>query len=179
VLVFVKPETVSQWHRAGFPQVLGPGSRGVSAQVGLDQLWSTRIDPALAAENPTWGAPRIHGELLMLGLSISERTVSSMSSPAATPRCARALDAVSPQPPRRDRGDGLLHCSDRNLPNPLMSGSRSITPRGAFSIFDVTDRPAAAWVLSSSCAKAFPHDSAMRHLIFDRDAIFSDRVPQR
>lgn len=28
----------------------------------------------MAAENPTWGAPRIHGELLMLGLDISERT---------------------------------------------------------------------------------------------------------
>jgi hypothetical protein len=30
----------------------------------------------MAAENPTWGAPRIHGELLMLGFDISERTIS-------------------------------------------------------------------------------------------------------
>ena len=41
--------------------------------------------------------------------------------------------------------------------------------------FDVTDRPAAAWVVQQ-LREAFPHDSAMRHLIFDRDAIFSDRV---
>jgi len=40
---------------------------------------------------------------------------------------------------------------------------------------DVTDRPAAAWVVQQ-LREAFPHDSAMRHLIFDRDAIFSDRV---
>jgi hypothetical protein len=30
----------------------------------------------MAAENPTWGAPRIHGELGMLGIEVSERTVS-------------------------------------------------------------------------------------------------------
>jgi transposase InsO family protein len=41
--------------------------------------------------------------------------------------------------------------------------------------FDVTDRPAAAWV-AQQLREAFPHDSAIRHLIFDRDAIFSDRV---
>src|SRR5712664_4468935 len=54
------------------------------------------------------------------------------------------------------------------------SGSRSITPRGAFSI-EVTDRPAATWVVQQ-LREAFPHDSAIRNLIFDRDAIFSDRV---
>jgi hypothetical protein len=35
----------------------------------------------------------------------------------------------------------------------------------------VTDRPAAAWVVQQ-LREAFPHDSAIRHLIFDRDAIF-------
>jgi len=120
VLVFVKPETVIQWHRAGFRRYWTCLSRRQrtgrpSINSGLRELILR-----LLAENPTWGAPRIHDELLMLGLSISERTVFKVSpSPAATLRCARALDAVSPQPPRRDRGDGLLHCSDRKLPNPL------------------------------------------------------------
>jgi transposase InsO family protein len=41
--------------------------------------------------------------------------------------------------------------------------------------FDVTDRPAAAWVVQQ-LREAFPHDSAIRHLIFDRDAIFGGRV---
>ena len=41
--------------------------------------------------------------------------------------------------------------------------------------FDVTDRPTAAWV-AQQLREAFPHDSAIRHLIFDRDAIFSDWV---
>ena len=39
-------------------------------------LVSWRIPPTMASENPTWGAPRIHGELLKLGFEISERTVS-------------------------------------------------------------------------------------------------------
>src|SRR6266478_7851961 len=76
VLVFVKPETVSQWHRAGFRRYWTWLSRRQrtgrpSINSGLRELILR-----LAAENPTWGAPRIHGELLMLGLSISERTVS-------------------------------------------------------------------------------------------------------
>src|SRR6266849_7027383 len=37
---------------------------------------SSRIDFPVVIENPTWGAPRIHGELLMLGFDVSERTIS-------------------------------------------------------------------------------------------------------
>src|SRR5437016_6506583 len=76
VLVFVKPETVIQWHRAGFRRYWTWLSRRQrtgrpSINSGLRELILR-----LAGENPTWGAPRIHGELRMLGLSISERTVS-------------------------------------------------------------------------------------------------------
>jgi putative transposase len=40
------------------------------------QQGTGRIDFQMVAENPTWGAPRIHGELLKLGFDVSERTVS-------------------------------------------------------------------------------------------------------
>ena len=76
-LILVTPRTVVGWHRAGFR---------------LYWKWLSRARPTrgrkrvsqeiralifqMVAENPTWGAPRIHGELLMLGFTVSEPTVS-------------------------------------------------------------------------------------------------------
>jgi hypothetical protein len=51
------------------------GSTG-TAQTPRRQLRGSRSDPQDVPENPTWGAPRIHGELLMLGFQVSERSVS-------------------------------------------------------------------------------------------------------
>jgi hypothetical protein len=75
VLVIVKPETVVGWHRAGF--------RGYWRFLWRRRRGRPQITPELrvlirsmTAENPTWGAPRIHCELLKLGFEISESTVS-------------------------------------------------------------------------------------------------------
>ncbi len=76
MLVVVKPETVVRWHREGF-RLYG---RFLSRRTERGRL---RVPSELreliqrrAVENPTWGAPRIHGERLRLGFEISERTVS-------------------------------------------------------------------------------------------------------
>ena len=75
-LLIVKPDTVVRWHREGFrlywrfrsrSKQAGRPTTGQEARVSLSTL---------ANENPTWGALRIHGELLKLGFEISERTVS-------------------------------------------------------------------------------------------------------
>jgi hypothetical protein len=76
VLVIVQPETVVRWHRAGFKRYWAwlscrrkrAGRKPTSK--GLRELIFRMV-----AENPTWGAPRIHGELRMLGFDISERSV--------------------------------------------------------------------------------------------------------
>src|SRR5437667_4194413 len=76
-LVFVNPETVVRWHRAGFRLYWSLISKA-RKQVGREKL-STEVRELIfrmMAENPTWGAPRIHGELLMLGFDVSERTIS-------------------------------------------------------------------------------------------------------
>lgn len=73
----VHPETVLQWHRAGFRWYWSMLSR-VRTTPGRKQI-SKEIRELIfkmVAENPNWGAPRVHGELLMLGFDISERTVS-------------------------------------------------------------------------------------------------------
>jgi len=73
-LVVVQPATVDSWHRAGFVRRWWRRSR----RPGRPRIDSSCRDliERLAGENPLWGAPRIHGELLKLGLLVSERTVS-------------------------------------------------------------------------------------------------------
>ena len=75
-LIVVSPETVVRWHRTGFRMYWSMISK-VRKQVGRNRL-SREVRELIfrmVAENPTWGAPRIHGELLMLGFDVSERTI--------------------------------------------------------------------------------------------------------
>jgi transposase InsO family protein len=129
----------------------------------------------MAAENPTWGAPRIHGELRMLGIEVSERTVS------------RYLPRHRPIPGAFERWIQFL----RNHRDTIAAMDFFTVPTVTFRVlyvwfaidharrrilhFDVTDHPAAVWV-AQQLREAFPHDSIMRHLIFDRDAIFGNHV---
>ena len=76
-LLLVTPRTVVGWHRAGFRLYWKWLSR-VRSTTGRKPL-SPEVRALIfqmVAENPTWGAPRIHGELLMLGFVVSEATVS-------------------------------------------------------------------------------------------------------
>jgi hypothetical protein len=75
-LILVKPETVVAWHRAGFrlfwrfrSRFRRPGRPKISGEI-------RHLIRRMKADNPSWGAPRIHGELLQLGFEISEPTVS-------------------------------------------------------------------------------------------------------
>src|SRR6202171_381776 len=70
-------ETVVRWHRTGFRMYWRLISR-VRTQVGRRRTPKEvrELIFQTVAEHPTWGAPRIHGELLMLGFDLSERTIS-------------------------------------------------------------------------------------------------------
>jgi putative transposase len=76
-LIVVSPETVVRWHRLGFAlywRVISKARRVVGRKRISKEVRDLIF--RMAAENPTWGAPRIHGELLMLGFDVSERTIS-------------------------------------------------------------------------------------------------------
>jgi putative transposase len=72
VMVVVTPETVVRWHRAGFRlywswlsrHPVRTGRKRISGEV-------RELIFRMLAENPSWGAPRIHGELQMLGFDLS------------------------------------------------------------------------------------------------------------
>ena len=74
-LVIVKPETVIAWHRRGFRLWWTWKSRCRMGRPTVPTDIRTLIR-TMAEANPRWGAPRIHGELLKLGVVVSERTVS-------------------------------------------------------------------------------------------------------
>ena len=73
-LVIVKPATVIQWHRAGFRRYWAWRSRRKGGRPGIDPEVRSLIE-RMATVN-LWGAPRIHGELLKLGIDVSQATVS-------------------------------------------------------------------------------------------------------
>jgi putative transposase len=104
-LLLVLPETVVRWHQAGFKLYWAMlckarkriGDRRISKQI-RDLIFQ------MVAENPTWGAPRIHGELLMLGFEVSEMTVSRwMRRVPRRPEPCQTLAGFSSQSSRSHR----------------------------------------------------------------------------
>jgi hypothetical protein len=75
VLTVVRPETLVRWHRAGFRCYWRwkSRSRGGRPQIEADLRALIR---RMNRENPLWGAPRIHGELLKLGFQVAQSTVA-------------------------------------------------------------------------------------------------------
>jgi hypothetical protein len=131
----------------------------------------------MVAENPTWGAPRIHGEFLMLGFDVSERrTVSRWMRRA--PR--------DPEPAKR----WLTFL--RNHRETIAAMDFFTVPTITFHVlycffiishdrrrvlhFNVTRHPTSTWVVQQ-LREAFPYDSTSRFLIFDWDAKYGLEVP--
>ena len=71
----VEPDTILRWHRAGFRAYWRWRSRGQPGRPKIERELRDLIQQ-MSKENPLWGAPRIHGELLKLGFEIAELTVS-------------------------------------------------------------------------------------------------------
>ena len=131
----------------------------------------------MVAENPTWGAPRIHGELKMLGFDISERTVlrwmrRAPRSPEPAKRWAAFLSNHREAIAAMDFFTvptltfGMIYCFF------VISHDRR-----RILHCNVTKHPTAAWV-SQQLREAFPDDMAPKYMIFDRAANFSEDVAE-
>jgi hypothetical protein len=121
-LILVQPETVVRWHRAGFklywtwlsrPRVRA-GRKGVSVEL-------RELIFRMVADNPTWGSPRIHGELKMLGFDISERTVLRWMRKSATEfGSGKAMGGLSEQSSGSHRCNGFLYRADAGVRRALL-----------------------------------------------------------
>src|SRR5258706_12721275 len=74
-ITIIRPETLVRWHRAGFRRYWRRKSRSLGGRPQIAADLRTLIR-RMSAENPLWGAPRIHGELLKLGFDVAQSSVA-------------------------------------------------------------------------------------------------------
>jgi putative transposase len=176
-LIAVTPETVVRWHRAGFRlywKLISKVRRAVGRRPTSKQ--GRELIFRMVVENSTWGAPRIHGELLMLGFDVSERTIS------------RWMKRAPRDPELATRWLTFL-CNPREA---IAAMDFFTVPTITFSVlycffvishnrrrvlhFNVTKHPTSSWIVEQ-LREAFPFGSAPSFVIFDRDAKYGLEVP--
>ena len=175
-ITIVRPETVVRWHRMAFAAYWRWKSRSPGGRPRIGKEVRDLIR-RMSFENPLWGAPRIHGELLRLGFDVAQSTVSIYMVP------------------RRDRPSQSWKTFLRNHAEGIASIDLFVVPTisfeqlYAFLILShrrrrllwtaVTRNPTAEW-LARQITEAFPWDSAPKYLIRDNDravaGVFKARV---
>ncbi|MGC1766240.1 MAG: hypothetical protein WA769_25330, partial [Pseudolabrys sp.] len=75
VITVIRPDTLVRWHRAGFRWYWRWKSRSFGGRPQIDTQLRALIR-RMSVENPLWGAPRIHGELLKLGFEVAQSSVA-------------------------------------------------------------------------------------------------------
>ena len=175
-LVIVQPETVLRWHRQGFrlywrwkSRPRRPGRPRISQEI-------QELIRKMADANPTWGAPRIHGELLTLGIRVSESTVSKY-----LPRRRK--------PPSQGWRTFLA-----NHLHEAIAVDFAVVPTVTFQILfvfvvlslerrkvlhlNVTTHPSAQWT-AQQVVEACAWNQTPSYLIRDRDGIYGDTFRRR
>jgi transposase InsO family protein len=175
-LAFVQPRTVIAWQRKHFrahwrrlSQRGTPGRPALAKEVRdlIRQMWQA---------NPTWGSPRIVGELQKLGIAVAKSTVEKYR-----PR---------PKKPPSPTWKTFL----KNHVQDLVALDFFVVPTVTFRVlfvlvilaherrrivhFNITEHPTAAWT-AQQVVEAFPWDEAPRYLLRDRDRIYGTHFRQR
>ena len=174
-LIVVKPATVVRWHRQGFKYYWAWKSRHKGGRPAVPREARDLIRK-MSRANPLWGAPRIHGELLKLGIDLSQTTVAKYM-------------IRHPKPP----SPGWRTFLDNHLKD-LVSIDFFTVPTVTFRIlfvflvlshdrrrvlhFNVTEHPSADWT-GRQLVEAFPWNTVSRYLIRDRDGIYGQDFTRR
>src|SRR5712671_4579940 len=173
VMVLVKPATVIQWRRQGFRRYWRWRSRSGRPSVDREVR---KLIRQMSTANPLWGAPRIHGELLKLGIEVSQATVAKYmvrrrGTPSPTWRSfllnqAQGIAAIDMF---------VVACASFRLlyVTVILGHDRRKIIHTA-----VTEHPTAAW-LSRQVTEAFPWDTAPRYLLRDHDASYGSYFRNR
>jgi len=175
-LIIVKPETVVSWHKQGYKLYWNAISRkGRRRGRPRKDREIRNLILQIARENSTWGAPKVHAELLMLGFDVSERTVSRY-----LPKHESNPDKIAQWKTFwKNHKDEIAAMDFFMVPN--------VTFRQLYGFFIIrhkrreiihfaaTFNPTEIWV-AQQLRNAFPYDTAVKYLIFDRDSIFSKYV---
>src|SRR5882672_9040864 len=174
-ITIVCPETLVRWHRGGFRLYWHWKSRSLGGRPQIDADLRALIRQ-MSAENPLWGAPRIHGELLKLGFEVAQSSVAKYMGK----RCG---------PPSQGWRIFL-----RNHAPDIAAMDLFVVPTIGFDLLyvlvivqlarrdlawiNVTPYPTAEWI-ARQITEAFPWAEAPRYLIRDRDRVYGTLVTRR
>jgi hypothetical protein len=164
-----------RWHRKGFSAFWRWKSRPLGGRPQIDKELRDLIR-RMSLENPLWGAPHIHGELLKLGFDVAQSTVSKYMVP------------------RRDRPSQTWKTFLHNHADGIASIDLFVVPTIAFEQlfaflilghgrrqllwFAVTRHPTAEW-LARQITEAFPWDRAPTYIVRDNDRAFASVFTRR
>ena len=174
-VAILEPETVIRWHRAGFRSFWRWKSRRRAGrpQVSLEVR---RLIREMSLTNPLWGAPRIHGELLKLGINIGQTSVAKYMAPRR-------------RPPSQGWKTFLLNHADG-----IASIDLFVVPTISFRLLygllvlghvrrrilwlGVTAHPNAEWI-ALQVSEACGWDAAPTYLFRDRDRVYGEAYTRR
>ena len=175
VITVIRPETLVRWHRAGFRRYWCWKSRPFGGRPQISAELRALIR-RMSIENPLWGAPRIHGELLKLGFEIAQSSVAKYMVKRGGPP-----------------GQGWRTFLRNHAPD-IAAMDLFVVPTIGFSLLyafvivrldrrdlvwtNVTTNPTAEWI-ARQLTEAFPWSTAPRYLVRDRDRIYGSIVPRR
>jgi hypothetical protein len=168
-LHIVRPDTVVGWHRRGFRLLWTWKSRRRTGRPSVPANVRALIRE-LSTTNSLWGAPRIHGELQKLGVSVSQSTIAKFMRRHRRPLSQTWRTFLT------------------NHANQMMAADLFIVPTVTFRLLfvlvilghdrrrivhtAVTDHPTTDWT-TQQLRNAFPEDRAPRYLLHDRDGAFA------
>ena len=174
-LAIVKPDTLVRWHRAGFRSYWRWKSRRRGGRP-IVPVEIRRLIREMSIGNPLWGAPRIHGELLKLGIDIGQTSVAKYMARRRGPPSQGWKTFLN------NHADGIAAMdlfvvptiSFRLLYGLLIMGHG----RRQILWFGVTSHPTAEW-MANQLTEACGWEQAPRYLIRDRDRVFGELFVRR
>jgi transposase InsO family protein len=174
-LTILKPETVIRWHRAGFRAYWRwkSWSRGGRPRTAAD---IRQLIHEMSVANPLWGAPRIHGELLKLGIDVGQTTVAKYMAKRRRPPSPGWKTFL------RNHADAIASVDMFVVPTisfRLLYGLLILHHwRRQLLWLGVTAHPNAEWI-ARQLTEACGWDDAPRYIIRDRDRAYGDVFVRR
>jgi transposase InsO family protein len=171
----IRPETLIRWHRAGFRAFWRWKSRprGGRPRTPAD---IRRLIREMSIANPLWGAPRIHGELLKLGIDVGQTTVAKYMAKRRRPPSQGWKTFL------RNHADGIASMDLFVVPTisfRLLYGLLILQHRRRKLLWlAVTAHPSAEW-LARQLSEAYGWQQAPRYIIRDRDRVYGGVFTRR
>ncbi len=167
-LKIIRPETLMRWHRAGFQAYWRWKSRprGGRPKTPAD---IRRLIREMSVANPLWGAPRIHGELLKLGIDVGQTTVAKYMARRRRPPSQGWKTFL------RNHADGIASMDLFLVPTisfRLLYGFLILRhSRRELVWLGVSSHPSAEWI-ARQLTEAYGWQQAPRYIIRDRDCVY-------